>query len=254
MNDRFSEVSAEPKPVRIVLIDGDEIVRRGIEAVLSRSDRLQLVGHVSPSADAVHAAARLRPEVVLVHFGGHGSGPLALVGDLVSADPPLCVVVLSEVTDERWLFEALRLGVAGYILRSLDGSQLVESLIRASEGTRVVDPNLATRLALTAAHAWDGQGWPGSQLGLTRRQSDVLQLLTEGLSNRHIADALVVGEETVKTHLRHIYKALGVQDRTQAVAFALRQGLFQAEVGAVDAPPGQAPDAAPERSRERLGG
>jgi DNA-binding NarL/FixJ family response regulator len=90
----------------------------------------------------------------------------------------------------------------------------------------VLDPILATRAVLSAAQASDLGGWSGAQLRLTRRECDVLRLLADGLSNRRIADELSLGDETVKTHLRSIYKKLGVQDRTQAVALALRQGLF----------------------------
>ena len=233
MSERAEESEREVaklRPVRVVLIDGDEIVCAGVEAVLGRhGDRVRLVGHVSPSEDLAQAASRFRADVVLVHLDDEGSLPLSLVGELVKAHPSLPVVILSEVSDERRLFEALRLGATGYVLRSADSLQLADSLVRASTGTKVVDPELAIRFALRAAHVWDGQGWPGSQLGLSRRQSDVLRLLTEGLSNRRIADELILGEETVKTHLRAIYRVLDVHDRTQAVAFALRQGLFATE-------------------------
>jgi DNA-binding NarL/FixJ family response regulator len=108
----------------------------------------------------------------------------------------------------------------------LTSAQLADHLVRVHEGEVVVDPAMATRIAMRAAHLGGGRIWPGSQLGLSQRESEVLSLLVDGLSNRMIATQLVVGEETVKTHLRSIYRKLGVNDRAQAIAAAIRQGMF----------------------------
>jgi DNA-binding NarL/FixJ family response regulator len=227
-------------PVRVVLVDDDEIICAGLQAMLARhGGRVEVVGQLSPNRDVAAAVSELRPDVVLVHVGTQGADALDLAGELVQTSSPWRVAVLSEATDQRWLFEALRRGVTAFLSRSQNSSQLVEALVQTSEGTPVVDPNLATSVALRAAYAWDGNAWPGSWLGLSRRQSDVLRLLTYGLSNHRIAEQLVVGEETVKTHLRHIYRKLGVQDRTQAVALALRQGLFGSEGAPVPPSNGQ---------------
>jgi DNA-binding NarL/FixJ family response regulator len=237
MIEQLSEEAAAQGPVRLVVIDDDEIIRNGLQAVLARHrGRVDVIGHLSPNQDVAVAVARLRPDVILVHVGTQSTEALDLAGELVRLSSSWRVAVLSEATDERWLFEALRRGVTAYLSRSLNGSQLVDALVQAREGTPVVDPNLATSVAMRAAYAWDGHGWPGSWLGLSRRQSEVLRLLTDGLSNHRIAEELVVGEETVKTHLRHVYRKLGVQDRTQAVALALRQGLF-----GLDRPPALPP-------------
>jgi DNA-binding NarL/FixJ family response regulator len=240
MIEQLPEQANGHRPVRLVLIDNDEIIRSGLQAMLApHRGRVDVIGQLSPNQDVVAAVTELRPDVVLVHVGSQRADALDLAGELVQSSSSLRVAVLSEATDERWLFEALRRGVTAYLSRSLNGSQLMDALVRASEGTPVVDPDLATSVAMRAAHAWDGHGWPGSWLGLSRRQSDVLRLLTDGLSNQRIAEQLVLGEETVKTHLRHIYRKLGVQDRTQAVALALRQGLFGSDGASVHPPNGQ---------------
>ncbi len=240
MIEHLPEEEIGHQTVRLVLVDDDEIIRNGLQAVLARhGDRVDVVGHVSPNQDVAATVARLRPDVVLVHVGSQGAEALDLAGELVDLSSSWRVAVLSETTDERWLFEALRRGVTAYLSRSLNSSQLVEALVQASAGTPVVDPSLATSVAMRAAYAWDGHEWPGSWLGLSRRQSDVLRLLTDGLSNQRIAEQLIVGEETVKTHLRHIYRKLGVQDRTQAVALALRQGVFGSDLPPVHPPAGQ---------------
>jgi DNA-binding NarL/FixJ family response regulator len=114
---------------------------------------------------------------------------------------------------------------SGYLLKSLSGAQLADHLVRVRNGEVVVDPTMATRAAMRGVHDGNGQVWPGRQLGLSQRESQVLGLLTDGLSNRLIASELVLGEETIKTHLRNIYKKLEVKDRAQAVAVAIRQGI-----------------------------
>jgi DNA-binding NarL/FixJ family response regulator len=240
MIDQLPQETSGPAPVRVVLIDNDEIIRSGLQAMLARSrGRVEVVGQISPNHDVAAAVTGLRPDVILVHVGSQRADALELAGELVRLSSSWRVAVVSEAIDERWLFEALRRGVTAYLSRSSSSSQLVEALVQASQGTPVVDPSLASSVAMRAAYAWDGHGWPGSWLGLSRRQSDVLRLLTDGLSNQSIAEQLLVGEETVKTHLRHIYRKLGVKDRTQAVALALRQGLFASDGAAVHPPNGR---------------
>jgi DNA-binding NarL/FixJ family response regulator len=136
------------------------------------------------------------------------------------------VVIFTDDSEERRLFEALRLGVSGYLLKSLSGVQLADHLVRVADGQVVVDPTIATRIALRGAQFGGVETWPGSQLALSQRESQVLALLVDGLSNRMIAAQLVVGEETVKTHLRSIYRKLGVNDRSHAVATVMRLGIF----------------------------
>jgi DNA-binding NarL/FixJ family response regulator len=227
VKEEVTHENANREPLRVVLVDGNEIVSTGIQAVLAKhGDRVRLVGHViSDHADA-EVLRDVRPDVVLMPLcceRGHSALTLASEVEQKHSVP---VLVLSESSDERLLYEALRLGVTGYLLNSVGGAQLAEALAQASQGVAVLDPALATAVALSAAHASGLGGSSGAQLGLTRRECDVLRLLANGLSNRRIADELSLGDETVKTHLRSIYKKLGVQDRTQAVALTLRQGLF----------------------------
>ena len=109
----------------------------------------------------------------------------------------------------------------------MDGQDLVRHLERAAAGETVVDPTMAGRAVSSAARLQAGEFWPGARLGLTQRESEVLALLVAGLSNRAIAGKLVLGEETVKSHLRSLYRKLEVGDRAAAVATALREGIFR---------------------------
>ena len=214
-------------PIRVVLVNDDEIIIVGLQGMLARhADRVEVVDGVLATEDVLTKALNARADVVLLDTTLHESSGLELAAELVAEKPPFRVVIFTDDSDERRLFEALRIGVSGYLLKSLSGAQLADHLVLVSNGQVIVDPTMATRIAKRAAHVGDNQGWPGSHLGLSQRESQVLALLVEGLSNSLIAAQLVVGEETVKTHLRSIYRKLGVNDRAHAIATALRQGIF----------------------------
>jgi DNA-binding NarL/FixJ family response regulator len=218
---------ADARPVRVVLVNDDEIIMEGLQGMLARHrDRVELVGGVLLSDDVADTALALDPDVVLIDINIQGTRGLEVAAQMVAEKPPFRVVVFTDDADERRLYEALRLGIFGYLLKSLSGAQLADHLVRVRDGEVVVDPTMATRIAMRAAHLGGSRIWPGSQMGLSQRESEVLSLLVDGLSNRLIAAQLVVGEETVKTHLRSIYRKLGVNDRAQAIATALRQGMF----------------------------
>lgn len=215
------------RPVRVVLVNDDEIIMEGLQGMLARHrDRVELAGGVLLNDDVAEAALALDPDVVLFDINIQGTRGLEVAAQMVAEKPPFRVVVFTDDADERRLYEALRLGISGYLLKSLSGAQLADHLVRVRDGEVVVDPTMATRIAMRAAHLGGSRIWPGSQMGLSQRESEVLSLLVDGLSNRLIAAQLVVGEETVKTHLRSIYRKLGVNDRAQAIATALRQGMF----------------------------
>jgi DNA-binding NarL/FixJ family response regulator len=205
------------------------MVLEGLKAVLGRyAGRIRVVASCANAEDAERQVAALDPDVVVsdVRLRGSLSG-LDLCRRLVERDPARKVVLLSAYDDEQYLFQALRAGAAGYLLKWVDGQDLVRHLERAAEGEIVVDPTMAGRAVSSAARLQAGEFWPGARLGLTQRESEVLAHLVAGLSNRAIAGKLVLGEETVKSHVRAIYRKLEVGDRAGAVATALREGIFR---------------------------
>ena len=214
-------------PLRVAIVDDDELIVEGLRGMMARHrDRVEVVGRVRLTEDVISAAIDLGAEIVLVEVRLHGARGLDLAAQLVAGNPPFHVVIFTWDADERSVSEVLRLGASGYLLKSLSGEELVEHLLRVRRGDVVVDPTVAARIATHAAEAADDQLWPGSELGLTQRESEVLSLLVNGLSNRRIAEELFLGEETVKTHVRSIYRKLGVKHRAQAVATVLRLGLL----------------------------
>lgn len=216
------------RPVRVVLVDDHELVIEGLKAMLARfAGRVRVIGQAGTAEDALPVITALAPDVVLCDVRLRGSSGLDLCRQLVEASPGCRVVLLSVYDDEQYLYQALRAGAAGYLLKRVSGEELVRSLEQVQLGETVVDPVLAARAATAAARLDSGEFWPGARLGLSQRESEVLGLIVAGLSNRAIAARLFIGDETVKSHTRAIYRKLGVGDRAAAVAAALREGVFQ---------------------------
>jgi DNA-binding NarL/FixJ family response regulator len=215
-------------PVRIVLVDDHEMVRRGLKSMLAPfRGRIRVVGEAEGVDDAVPLVQGLEPDIVLCDVRLQGASGLDLCRRLLERDADRRVVLLSVYDDEQYLFQALRAGAAGYLLKQISGEELVRHLELVHAGETVIDASLAGRAVGTAARLASGEFWPGARQGLTHRESEVLALVVTGLSNRGIAGRLFVGDETVKSHLRSIYRKLGVSDRAGAVAAALREGIFR---------------------------
>jgi DNA-binding NarL/FixJ family response regulator len=215
-------------PVRLVLVDDHEMVIEGLRAMLTAfADRIEVVGQAINADQALSVIADTDPDNVLCDVRMRGESGLDLCLALRERDPDRRVVMLSVYDDEQYMFEALRVGASGYLLKSISSDDLVHQIELAHGGETVIDPGLAARAAGTAARLQRDEFWPGARQGLTQRESEILAYMVSGLSNRGIATKLVIGDETVKSHLRSIYRKLGVSDRTGAVATALREGIYR---------------------------
>ncbi|MEB3050539.1 response regulator transcription factor [Mycolicibacter sp. MYC123] len=215
-------------PVRLVLVDDHEMVIEGLRAMLTAfADRIEVVGQAINAEQALSVVTDTDPDVVLCDVRMRGESGLDLCLALRERDPERKVVMLSVYDDEQYLFEALRVGASGYLLKSVSSDDLVHQIELAHRGETVIDPGLAARAVGTAARLQRDEFWPGARQGLTQRESEILAYMVSGLSNRGIAAKLVIGDETVKSHLRSIYRKLGVSDRTGAVATALREGIYR---------------------------
>ena len=215
------------RPLRVLLVDDHEMVRTGLKAMLSGLMAVQIVGEVSDAESAIRAVNNLEPDIVLCDVRLGADSGLDLCRALLVDKPERRVVMLTVYDDEQYLYEALRAGARGYLLKKINGEDLVRQLQLVFDGEIVIDPALAGRVAAAAARIEAGEFWPGARLGLTHRESEVLALIVSGLSNSAIAGRLIVGEETVKSHVRAVYRKLEVSDRAGAVARALREGLFR---------------------------
>ena len=211
-----------------MLVDDHEMVLHGLTAMLAHfDDDVVIVGTATSFEQAPRVVDAMAPDIVLSDVRlGRDSG-LDLVRELAATHPTVKVVMLTVYDDEHYLFQALRAGARGYVLKRIDAAGLVGHLLRVADGEIAIDAALAGRMAMSAARISSGEFWPGANHGLTQRESEVLALLVAGHSNRGIASTLVVTEDTIKTHIRSLYRKLDVQDRGGAIAFALREGLFR---------------------------
>lgn len=211
-----------------MLVDDHEMVLHGLTAMLAHfDDDVVIVGTATSFEQARRVVDAMAPDIVLSDVRlGRDSG-LDLVRELAATHPTVKVVMLTVYDDEHYLFQALRAGARGYVLKRIDAAGLVGHLLRVADGEIAIDAALAGRMAMSAARISSGEFWPGANHGLTQRESEVLALLVAGHSNRGIASTLVVTEDTIKTHIRSLYRKLDVQDRGGAIAFALREGLFR---------------------------
>lgn len=214
--------------MRVVLVDDHELVIEGIKAMLAPF--LGRVDVVASAVDAVQAMAIIgdvNPDIVLCDIRIGAVSGLDLCREMRDRQPDRKVILLSVYDDEQYLFQAMRVGASGYLLKGISSDELVRQLEVVQAGGIAIDTGLAARAAETAARLQSDQFWPGARHGLTQRESEILSLVVNGLSNRGIASALLIGEETVKTHLSSVYRKLGVTDRTSAVTTALREGIFR---------------------------
>jgi DNA-binding NarL/FixJ family response regulator len=225
--DDETQASDAPSPIRVVLVDDHQIVLDGLRAMLGpRATEVEVVASTTDPTEARRLVVELAPDVALVDVRMATTSGLELCAELLQLAPGTKVVLLTVYDDEQYLFEGLRAGAAGYLTKQVLADELLAQLRRVLAGDIVVDPSLAGRVALSAARLHRGEFWPGASLGLSQRESEVLELMVHGNANRAIAARLVLGEETIKTHVRSIYRKLGVADRSQAVALALREGTF----------------------------
>jgi len=216
-----------PGPIRVVLVDDHQMILDGLRSMLApHAGRIRLVLATTDAHEALRHVREDPPDVALVDVRMKHMFGLDLCTKLIEAAPSVRVVMLTVHDDEQYLFQALRAGAKGYLTKQVSAEELIAHLERVCDGEVVIEPSLAGQVAQSAARLHRGEFWPGAHLGLTQRESEVLELLVQGQSNRAIAGRLVLGEETIKTHVRGVYRKLGVGDRSQAVAFALREGLY----------------------------
>ena len=214
-------------PMTVVIVDDHQMVLDGLKAMLaSYRDQVEIVGESSDPGEAVRLAGELKPDAVLLDVRLREASGLDLCAEILRVTPGSKVVFLTVYDDEHYLYQALRLGASGFLLKRVRGAELAEYLTRIHQGETLVDPALAARVAQSAARLQRGEFWPGAHLGLTQRESEVLALIVSGRSNRAIAGQLTLSSETIKTHVRGIYRKLDVTDRAGAVAVALREGIF----------------------------
>jgi len=214
-------------PIRILLCDDQALFRDGLRMLLSLYPELEVVGEADTGDAAVKAAVALKPAVVLMDLRMPGMNGIEATRRLRSSCPETRVIVLTTFREDEEIFEALRAGACGYLLKDIPADQLADAIRTADRGGTYLDPGVASRVVEEFSRL---SGMPDSRSVLDSyqfsvRELDVLRQVSRGRTNKEIAAALHISEGTVKNHLTSVFSRLAVQDRTQAALKARELGI-----------------------------
>ncbi|MFB9908695.1 response regulator [Allokutzneria oryzae] len=207
----------------VVLVDDEDLIRTGLRAILGAEEDLEVVGEAADGAEVVSLVRSLRPDVVLMDVRMPAVDGIQATRHLLAtmAEPPKILVVTTFENDD-YVYEALRAGASGFLLKRARPAEIVQAVRTVASGDSLVFPNAIRSLAGRRA---GGRGDSLVSAQLTERESEVLRLVAKGLTNAEIAAELVVGVETVKTHVGNVLAKLRARDRTQAVILAYESGF-----------------------------
>jgi DNA-binding NarL/FixJ family response regulator len=218
--------------VTVLLVDDQELIRRGLRMVLEEEPGLRVVGEAADGEQAVRICATLRPDVVVMDVRMPGLDGVEATRRIVAAHPGTQVLVLTTFDLDEYAFAALRHGASGFLLKDVPPSELARAIRRVAEGDAVMAPSTTRRLLDRVVGHLDAPVAPpddGPLAPLTERERQILLEMAGGLSNAEIAAKLFLAENTVKTHVGRILTKLGLRDRVQAVVLAYRCGLVPPE-------------------------
>jgi DNA-binding NarL/FixJ family response regulator len=208
----------------VLTVDDDEPVRVGLRAVIDAQPDLRVVGEAADGVEVIPAVTRLRPDVVLMDVRMPAIDGIQATRLLLSrVDNPPRILVITTFENDEYVYAALQAGASGFLLKRTRPAQVVDAVRVVARGDSLLFPAAIRRLALSYGGAGAAGRLPGTRL--TDRERDVLRLMAAGRSNAEIAAELVVGVETVKTHVGNVLTKLGVRDRTQAVIVAYESGF-----------------------------
>jgi DNA-binding NarL/FixJ family response regulator len=213
-------------PVRVLLVDDQTLFRAGLRTLLSTRPEVEVVGDAENGQDALAVAAQTRPDVVLMDLKMPVLDGVAATRRLRVQLPSCRVVALTTFEDDELVFEGLRAGAVGYLLKDAPVAKLVEAILAAARGESVLQPSVASKVLAELSRLATATTPMSNELSrLSERELDVLRLIARGASNKEIASALFLAEGTVKNHVTNILTKLEVSDRTQAALRARELGL-----------------------------
>lgn len=221
-----------PDPIRVLVCDDHELFRQGVLAVLRREEGLEVVGEAENAEDAVNKASDLAPDVVLMDIrmetvATERSG-LAATSRIKELSPSTQVLMLTVSEDRADLYDSIKAGAAGYLLKGISAKEIADAVRGVHSGVSLISPAMASKLMaefVNVAKKADMETLPGG--ALSPRELEVLGLVGKGMSNREIAERLGVAENTVKKHVRNILEKVQMRTRVEAALYAVREGLVK---------------------------
>lgn len=207
-------------PIRLLIVDDHAVVRQGLQMFLKLDPELEILGEAVNGQQAIELVAQLKPDIVLMDLLMPVMGGVEAIGIIRRDFPDVEVIALTSVLEDKAVIEAIRAGAIGYLLKDTEADELIRAIKAAASGQVQLSPQAAERL-MREVRA------PDSPESLTDREVDILRLVATGLSNKEIAQELVIGEKTVKTHVSNILAKLNIRSRTQAALYAASIGLVE---------------------------
>lgn len=206
--------------IRLLIVDDHTVVRQGLKMFLKLDHDLEIIGEAANGQHAIELVAELKPDIVLMDLLMPVMGGVEAIGIIRRDYPDSEVIALTSVLEDKAVVDAIRAGAIGYLLKDTEADELIRAIKAAAAGQVQLSPQAAERLMREVR-------MPDSPESLTERETDVLRLVAIGLSNKEIAQQLVIGEKTVKTHVSNILAKLNIRSRTQAALYAARIGLVE---------------------------
>jgi len=213
--------------IRILLSDDHPLFRSGMKLLLQRQKDIEVVGEASDGAECVKLAKKLKPDMILLDLNMEGVDGLEALPLLKKEIPEACVLMLTVSEDANDLVEALKLGASGYLLKNIDTEFLLDSIRRAANGESVMSPQMAANLANAIRSEKKMAEEKADVPHLSPRESQIIQLIAKGSSNKEIARSLDIAESTVKIHVQGILRKLNLTSRVQAAIYAIDHDLVE---------------------------
>ncbi len=210
--------------IKVLIADDQEIVCEGLKMILETDPQIRVIGTANDGQEALDLVEALAPDVVLMDLQMPRMNGVQAIRRLRVTHPDLPVLVLTTYMDDKWLFDAIRSGASGYLMKDRPRLELIEAIHGTVAGDTYIDPSVAGKVLNNIASS-PQQDSSDHSYNLTDREQDILNLLAQGLSNADISHQLYLSEGTVRNYTSTLFAKLGVSDRTQAVILALRQGL-----------------------------
>jgi DNA-binding NarL/FixJ family response regulator len=220
-----------PEPIRVLIADDHALFRRGLEMVLDEEQDIELVGQASDGTEAVTRARESLPDVVLMDIRMPKTSGIEAARAMKEAAPSAKIVMLTISDEEEDLFEAIRAGASGYLLKDIPLDEVADAVRAVHGGQSLINPSMAgkllTEFATLAGRDEEERPQPVPAPKLTEREMEVLKLVARGMNNRDIAKELFISENTVKNHVRNILEKLQIHSRMEAVMIAVREKLIE---------------------------